>query len=149
MSRIVSLTRVLVVFGCFLLVGDVGRAHAQSVCPALKLIADNATVNPCSAETGTPVQNGVNVKAAVGTEGVACRGCSATVSCYAAQDQTNQYHNLLIFTIDTTEDLHGTQFTWSPAYGPGTYYLNCQIVYYNNPSEPGPFWTQLLTIVVE
>jgi hypothetical protein len=150
MSRKIAFGRFLMTALCFLLIGGVSKAHAGAGCSALSLTIDSRTVNLCIFnQTGPPIQNGTRLLAGVGTSGVRCPGCSANVTCYAAQDGTFQYHNVMIFTIYTTVDLQGTTFYWSPAYGPGPYYLACTITYDNNPYVNGTVWTHNVDIEVE
>jgi hypothetical protein len=151
MSNKFALSKLLVTCLCFLFIGGVSKAHACAGGGAVSLSIDTVTVNVCvGPETGPPIQNGTRLLAGVGTQGVQCPGCSAEVQCYAAQDITLQYHSVMIFNINTTVDLHGTTFYWTPAYGPGTYYFGCEITYHNNPYAPtNPEWTQDASVTVE
>jgi hypothetical protein len=147
MSRNIAFGRFLITALSFLLIGGVSKAHAG--CTSLTLIVDGTQVNICIGPvTGPPIQNGTRLLATVGATGIRCPGCSAEVACYAAQDGTYQYHNVTIFSQYTTQDT-GASFYWSPAYGPGHYYLACKVTYYNNPYRSGWDWTQTVNITVQ
>lgn len=86
---------------------------------------------------GRSIALGATLSGAVSWRGNVCNGCSANVSCYQAQDQTNQYLNYAFLDINVY-DYNGYQtFTWTPP-STGTWYINCDINYYNNPGAGNP-----------
>jgi hypothetical protein len=80
---------------------------------------------------GPSISLGTTLPGGVGWRGNSCRNCSANITCYEAQDGTNQYLNKAIFSINTSGDGNAA-FNWTPP-SKGTWYINCDINYYNNP----------------
>jgi hypothetical protein len=114
-------------------IGDYGNIGAFNI--SFELDGTNATNEYVYSTgpdvTGSPVTVGTQLSGWVTWAGVECSGCSANISCYSALDQLNQYQNVTIFSIDTTQS-SSAGFSWTPT-SPGTYYINCDINYYNNP----------------
>lgn len=86
---------------------------------------------------GSAITLGTTLSGGVSWKGNRCNGCSANITCYQAQDQTNQYLNSPIISFNAYNYDGFQTFNWSPP-SRGVWYINCDINYYNNPGAGNP-----------